>query len=269
MNENMLEKFEDFRNTPLNVKERSASQKSDELFLRKAKIYKCLGPEDDRLQVQVLPELQGIDESEMEDLPKYPPLIKGTVITGKNHVEDGDAADYVWCVCTPDLQVGYILGLSNIFGDPNIKYKDSYSFWDVKSFLGQRRVLPEKFNYNRIQVVNWFTGDDGGYIQCYDRSNGNWFLVNTSGTLITVQQKEIMMRCGSPPNPISAGPVAHSEIKMTPNNITITSPAVEFNSLDIKLGHSGMKVATTITEDVGIAANGIPFFANPAINVTI
>ena len=148
----MMKKFGEFTsNNPLNMKERSALQTSDELYFRKAKIYKCLGPEDDRLQVQVLPELQAIDEAEMEDLPKYPPLIKGTVITGKSHVEDGDAADYVWCVCTPDLQVGYIIGLSNVFGETHTKYTDSYSFWDVKSFLGQRRVLPDTFNYNRIQ----------------------------------------------------------------------------------------------------------------------
>jgi len=256
--------LDEFHNDPLNMNKRKALTFSDEYVFRKAKIYKCLGPGDDRLQVQVLPELQGIDDEEMEDLPKYPPWVKGQVITGKSHVVDGDDAEYVWCICTPDLQVGYIVAKANVFGKSTVKYEDSYSYRDVKSFLQQRRALPSDFDYNHIQVVQWVASDRGGMIQCYNYLTGDWVLLNTSGSIITVQQQKIYMRVGTPPNPVTVGAVAHSSITMTPDKIDFHAPTIEFDARNLILAHHGMKAAGCVGNSPSVD-NGVPVI--PASNV--
>jgi len=151
---------------PLDMNRRNAINYSDEFVFRKAKIYRQCGPRDDRLQVQVMPELNGIDESEMEYLPKYPPFIKGEVVMGRAHVDHGDAADFVWVLCTPDLQVGYVLGIANVFGRSTERYNHSYSHRDVRSFLQQRQALPADFDYNHLRVTHWVAGEGGSIHLC-------------------------------------------------------------------------------------------------------
>jgi hypothetical protein len=248
--------FNEFSNKPLQMENRAAKTFSDEFVIRKAKIYRCLGPSDDRLQLQILPELQGIDDEEMDDLPKYPPFIKGTVITGRSHKEDGDKAEYVWVLCTPDLQLGYVLGKSNVFGEPNKKYPDSYSWKDVKSFLRERRALPDDFDYKHLQVTNWVTSDKGGMINCFNYLTGDWVLLNTSGTILTIQQKKIYLRVGTPA-PGGAFPVAFSAITMTQDKIHVKTPNFELDATDAILGHHGMNAMATVSAGVLVGRNGV------------
>jgi len=56
-------------------------------------------------------------------------------------------ADFVWIICTPDFQVGYILGKNNIFGDSTVKYRDSYCWNNVRDYFTQTRAIPENFDY--------------------------------------------------------------------------------------------------------------------------
>jgi hypothetical protein len=247
--------FEEFTNTPMKMNIRSNPSYSDEMVFRRAKIYKVLGPKDDRLQVQVLPELMGIEDSEMDDLPKYPPFIKGTVITGKSHKDDGDKAEYVWVLCTPDLQMGYILGKANTFGDTAKKYPDSYSWSDVKSFLRERRALPEDFDYKHLTVINWVISDKGGFINCFNYLTGDYVLLNTSGTIFTMQQKRLYMRVGTPK--AGGGKTAFSAITMTTDKIHFKSPNIEFDAEDLVLAHNGLNGFGTASAGVLIGKNGI------------
>lgn len=259
-------KFEEFMNTPMNMNSRKELNYSDEFVIRKAKIYRCLGPNDDRLQLQVLPELQNIDDEEMDDLPKYPPFFQGQVITGLSYKEDGDKAEYVWVICTPDLIVGYILGKANIFGESDKKYEYSYNYSSIKSFIQQRKALPDDFDYNHIQIVNWVATDTGGMIQCYNYITGDWVLLNTSGSIITVQQKRIYMRVGSPPDPISAGPVGFSSVEMTPDKFFVKSTTIELDSKMLILGKHGLQLGAL----AGMAPsndNGVPVVPIPNILV--
>jgi hypothetical protein len=247
-------KFDEFMNSPLDMDKRKLPEFSDELVIRKARIYKILGPKDDRVQLEVMPECMGIEDSEKDDLPKYPPFIKGTVITGKSFKEDGDEADYVWVICTPDLQIGYVLGPANVFGDPTKKYPDSYSWNDVKSFLRERRALPDDFDYKHIRITNWLATDKGGLVEFYNYLTGDMGIINTSGTIFTLQQKRIYMRVGTP-NPSSRA--AFSAITMTADRVTIKSPNFELDCDDVLLARHNLNALGTATSGVLIGKNGV------------
>jgi hypothetical protein len=248
---------------PYDLKERSGNSFSDELVIRKAKIYKVLGPNDDRLQVQPMPEFMGINKEEMENLPCYPMFNKGEVITGdsiKDLKKDNKVKpEFVICLCTRDFSVGYVLGKPNIFGS-GVKeeaFPDSYKWEDIRNFLVQRTACPEDFEYKNLMVTTFFATDKGGMINCYNRKTGDWVLLNTTGSIITVQQKEIYMRVGSPPNPVSSGPVGFSSIKMTGDKIFIKAPNIEFDYNDLVLGHDGLVLGGLLTQGPVIGRNGV------------
>jgi hypothetical protein len=257
------DKINEFKNSPFEMNERSLPTFSDELVFRKAKIYKVLGPKDDRLQLQIFPECMGIPDEEMDDLPKYPPFIKGTVITGKSIKEDGDEADSVWVLCTPDLQIGYVLGPSNIFGDPTKKYPDSYSWKDVKSFLRERRALPDDFDYKHIRITNWVATDKGGLVEFYNYLTGDWGIINTSGSIFTLQQKQIYLRVGTPN---SSSRSAFSAITMNADKTHIKTPNFELDADMVILAHHNLKALGTVSSGVLIGKNGVS--ANVIDNVT-
>jgi hypothetical protein len=258
---------------PYDLKERSGNSFSDELIIRKARIYKILGPGDDRIQVQPLPEFMKINEEEMENLPCYPMFRKGEVITGNSikdsKKDDKETSEYVVCLCTRDFSVGYILGKPNVFGSgvKEEKFNDSYSWSDVRTFLAQRQALPEDFEYKNLMVTTFFATDKGGMINCYNRKTGDWVLLNTTGSIITVQQKEIYMRVGSPPNPVSSGPVGFSMIKMTGDKIHFKAPNIEFDYNDLVLGHNGMVLGGLLTQGPVIGRNGVS--VNPVSTIHV
>jgi len=259
-------KFSEFMNPALDINNRTAASFSDELVIRKAKIYKCLGPTDDRLQVQIFPELQGIPDSEMDDLPKYPAFFKGEVITGKSIKDDGEEAEFVWCMCTPDLQVGYILGKSNIFGDPSKKYVDSYSWSDVRSFIQERNLVIEDFDYKHLHVLNFVISDEGGFINVYNYLTGDYILLNTSGSIFSLQQKQIFMRVGTPASP-KQGRTAFSSITITDNNITLETPNLHLHGDQIKLGKAPSLKVLGCPGGVLLGKNGVSASAVSSVSI--
>jgi hypothetical protein len=264
---------------PYDIIERIGNNFSDELVVRKAKIHKIMGPGDDRLQVQPLPEFMKIASEEMDNLPIYPMFFKGTVITGDATIEDkkplksnteGEIkAEFVWCICTRDFSVGYVLGKMNVFGSgvKDEKYKDSYSWQNVKTFLAQRQALPKDFDYKNLIVTTFFATDRGGMINCYNRKTGDWVLLNTTGAILTVQQEQIYMRVGSPPNPVSSGPVGFSMIRMTGDKIHMKAPNIELEATDLVLGHHALNLGATLTQGPIIGRNGVAVVPIPDIHV--
>jgi len=191
----------------------------------------------------------------MKNLPEYPMFFQGEVITGLSRKKDGDSAEFVWVFCTPDFQVGYILGKANNFGDSTKKYENSYGYSKVKEFLSARRAVPEDFDYAHIQVVKWIESDKGGMIECYNYLTGDWILLNTSGTILTLQQKRMYLRVGTPPKP--ARPSAFSAITMTADKIHFKSPNIEFDAQDLVLGHHNLLLSGTLSAAPLIGKNGM------------
>ena len=89
----------------------------DELHLYRAVIVDNVKAGDDRLQVRILPwqaEVTGEDE---ENLPKFPPFIKGQVIRGYTEKDPGPEGlpTSIWVLSNVDFNFGFVLGPVNEF----------------------------------------------------------------------------------------------------------------------------------------------------------
>jgi len=251
------QKFGEFMNSPMNMEQRNQKTYSDEFVIRKAEIYEVMGPKNDKLKVQILPEFYGIDEEEMKNLPEYPMFYQGEVITGLSRKVDGDMAESVWVICTPDFQVGYILGKANNFGKLNKNYENSYGYSKVKEYMAARQAVPEEFDYNHVEVIRWVESGQGGLIECYNYLTGDYILLNSSGSIITLQQKRIFIRVGTPNDDKNSDPTAFSAITMTPDEVFIKTPNFVLDANDVTLGKHNLNLLGTLTSGVVIGRNGI------------
>jgi hypothetical protein len=267
--------FNEFKKPdPFDYENRLPNSFSDEFIIRKAKIYQIMGTEDrsyndNRLQVQPMPEFFGIIDEEMDNLPIFPMFTKGSMITGISYKEDKEKAEYVTCLCNRDFSVGYILGLANDAGSGirEEKFGNSYGYNNIKTFLAQRQVLPKSFEYKDLVVITFFESDQGGMLNCYNRKTGDWVLLNSAGSILTVQQENIFMRVGSPANPPTSGPVGFSMIHMTGDKILIKSPNVEIDANDLVLGKHSLYLCGTLTQGPIIGRNGVA--AQPIDNIHV
>jgi hypothetical protein len=227
---------------------------SDELVLRKARIYKILDKDNNQLQVWPLPDLAGIPENEYDNLPIFQPFYPGKFITGRTVIDDGkDKADLVWCVCTKDFQVGYILGLcSQFYWDDDQKTKaGSVKFSELEKYCRERKCWSSDFKYEDLVVIRATRNPQrGGMVEFYNRNTGDWYLINTTGAMISVQRDKIYMRVGSPGK-------AFSSIDISGNSIDFKTNSINFSKCQqITLGHSGMKLAK-IPVGVSVGRNGV------------
>ena len=254
---------------PFYSKDRKAPSSSDDLHVYKAVIYKNLGPNDDRLQVRIIPNMLGIKNEELDSLPRYPAFIKGQMITGYTEYDKGIRdASRVYVLATSDFTVGYILGLANDFeGNTEAKFKESIHWRSIKSFLTERGIKPDDFEYCDIQIVTR-TGekDSGGLLILYNFRTGDYFILNQSGTFLTIQSDKIVMRVGSPGKP--GENVNFSQIKMTGERIEIITPTLDITSPEVFLGHSGAYLAATnAPEGVAVGVDGVTFGSVTTIHV--
>ncbi|MCF0125563.1 MAG: hypothetical protein HUJ68_07395 [Clostridia bacterium] len=242
----------------------------DEFVIRKAKIYKIFDESNNKLQVWPLPDLANIPENEYDNLPIYQPFFPGTFTTGKSVVADGkDKADLVWCICTRDHQVGYILGLcSQFYWDNKEKTEaSSVKFKALADYCRKRKCWSTDFKYEDLVIVKAAQNPQrGGMIEFYNRNTGDWFLINSAGSMITVQRDKMYLRVGSPSD--SSGVSSNfSSIELTANSINLMTNEINFSKCQsIIFGHSGQLLAT-IPSGTSIGRNGV--MVNSASNIHV
>lgn len=220
--------------------DRTALSKSDELYVYKAKIYDNCRDGDDRLQVRILPYMAAIPDTDLVNLPRYPPFFKGQVIRGFTEKDDGvDKASLVFVIANSDFTFGYVMGLANSFPGPakDDLFLESYNFSRIKSFLTQRGINTSSFNYKDIVVQTLTNSDQGGLIEMYNFRTGEKFIVNKSGTCIVMNQNKIYLRVGSPAETGSSP--TFSKIEMTPADISMKANLINIDGKMIKLGSHG------------------------------
>lgn len=241
----------------MDIADRQAKITDDNLKVYKGIIYKVLGPEDDRLQVKIIPYMKDISVDELDNLPKYPMFFKGQKITGHDLYTYGDKkADFVYVLATSDFTVGYVLGLANEFETQGeAAFTGSASISSVKRYLAQRGALPSEFESSDIVVlINSVEKDKGGILALYNYRTGDFFILNSSGTFATIQTDSVMIRAGSPSQD-GTTKVNSSTIKLTADKIEIKTPFLEVDSPKIVLGHNNMKLCGT-NSLIGVPVDG-------------
>lgn len=229
----------------------------------KAILYKNGNADDNRCQVRILPKQKFIQETEY--LPWYPPLFKGTVITGfaesdKNRPSNQEP-EVLLVLATENFLYGFIVGKMNNFGSVNEgeKFGSNYSFKALKDYTSMVGGL--SFNFQDMVVQNFVTlnendkekGKTGGLLEAYNYKTGAKFIINSAGFGIIIDNSQILLSA------FEDGKF-NSYIKLTPEKLSIKVPVVDFVSDYIFLGHSGKFVAATIG-DTPSACDGKDFTA--------
>jgi len=230
---------------------RDYSPPSTDLKLYKARIYSCGKDGDDRVQVRVLPYMADYETSECGDLPRYPALFKGQVITGYSELEPNpktNMADEVFIVATSDWTVGYVLGLANKFHDCSATpYPESYGFLNVQNYLSTRGL--DAIDYEDIYVDMWNNTKDGGFLIMHNFKKGDVYIINASGTCFVMQADKIYLRVGSPNGTSEGGNNnAFSTATITNTAISFKTKLFDVDAENVVLGHHGLKLLATLAD---------------------
>lgn len=241
-----------------------------DLKIYRARVHDVCKVGDDRLQVRIMPHMADFPSVDDDNLPKYPFMFKGQVITcytELNPDKDGNA-DWVFVAATDDFTVGYIIGLANQFyTSGKSPFVDSYGYKYVQNFISSRGLDTTYVNYEEMVVEKWLTTDKGGMVEMYNYRTGEKYLINSSGTCIIMQFDKIYMRVGNPSGMTNTSSnETFSQIEMTGGEVSIKTKLFNVDAEKVILGHHGLSVVGT-TGSLGVSMEGVDF--NPVSNITI
>lgn len=226
----------------------------NDLKIYRARVIEFGEVGNDMVHCRIIPKHLTVPENEKDNLPWFPPFIKGTVVKCKSEKDDGKAsAECVWVVATEDFHFGYVLGLANPAGglDGEGFGPHSYNYNEAMKMVATNGMDTSTFSYEDMQVVFFGMTKDGGILECYNFRTGDFYLITGSGTSIIMKQEQIHIRCGSPNE-------LHSSIDLTPGNISMDADNIIINGKKaVNLGMEGMSVAMIPADCPPLSVDGI------------
>lgn len=152
---------------------------------------------DSRLTVRILPHMKDVD---MELLPKYPPFFRDEMITG-------NVGDLVWCICSKDFSVGYVLGNANYntyqdmdFDKAGDEEDDTLVYTSIKSQMKRdmRSIWNQTFgmgapDFGKMKVTYW----KENCIHFVNTNNGGSYIMYSNGNLQIMEPNRFLVRIGN------------------------------------------------------------------------
>lgn len=229
--------------------ERQIPEYSDSLHIYKARIVSKPDPGDDRLEVRIVPYMVSLPTT--DPLPKYPPFFKGQVIVGYTEKEDKELADYVWVAALPDFTVGFVLGLANSHESRAKKYSHSYNYKDLIQSLSQRGLIPSYMSYKDMHVQYW----NDNVIEMVNIRSGDKYIVQSTGNIIAMEKNQIYLRVGTGDSKLDGEKNKFSAIRITRDELSLTSPHIRLRGKKISVGEAGLYLAA-IASSIPIMVQG-------------
>ena len=225
----------------------------DELHLYRAVIVDNVKAGDDRLQVRILPWQAEIVGEEEENLPRFPPFIKGQVVRGyteKNPGPEGTPTS-IWVLSNVDFNYGFVLGPVNEFnGAINGALTTSWNYKETKSILTVAGAMPNGFLYEDCEIK---TNEANTFIEISSYKSPFKVMMTDKGTMFVMKETEvfIMSRAGTQPGDQA------SYIKMTPSKIECKAKVFDLSKSDaVVLGHHGLSALGTFS-DTPVPCEGV------------
>lgn len=242
-----------------------------DLHLYRARVHDVGSIGDDRLQVRIMPYMADYPDTDVENLPRYPSMFKGTVFscwTELNPSPDTGLPDWVFVAATEDFTVGYVIGIANQFYACNdTPFVDSYGYSYVQNFISGRGLDTSYVNYDEMVIEKWVAeSKSGGFVEMYNYKTGEKYYINASGTCFIIQYDKIYMRVGSPSGAKDANTTKFSQMEMDAGSINFKTDLFNVDAKNVVLGHHGLNVVGT-TASTGISVEGVDF--NPNTRITI
>lgn len=200
---------------------------------------------DNRLQVKILPYMEGIEDSKC---PCFPSFFRDELYTGKE-------GEYVWVICDDEYSIGYVFGLANYNTYCDVTEENGESIYN-KSMDGVNLSIPEdlrtEVTNNSIKVLNtalslvntkieyW----DNDCIHYIERSKGGKVIAYRNGTMYIFRPNEMIIKLGS------------NVIKLDSDSICMSSPNLKLQGDRVGLGKN--PTAKVLINEVGTGMGAIP-----------
>ena len=208
-----------------------------------AEVVGVCNDDDDRLQIKILPQMEGISDSMC---PKWPYFFRGEVLTGK-------IGELVWCICDNEFNIGYVLGLANYntYTDDNFTTTKDRTTQETINLSIPNENLKEKIqdaslkilgttlSFQNVKVTYW----DENSIHMVERSSGGIIAAFAVGSLFVMRPDEFVVHIG--------GSNSNSTFK-------IDSKTIGFQSENIKLQGDNVGLGNNPTGTV-LVTNGTSF----------
>ena len=259
---------------------------SGNLIFKKARIYSNCTKGSDMLRVRILPDMEGLEE---DLLPYYAPFSPCTIIKGASELElkssnKATAATVVWCVCTTDFKVGWILFEANSqYGIEDTQVSSPWGFDSFKTQLERMQIVTNadyselRVNLTTAPISDTFlsagvttTATEGGTVGSVKKGTaasldvvnvrtGERCIMLQAGTCLFLGQGEIFLRVGNPGQESNQGSDRASTIHMTTDTIDFKAKYIKFHpGAFIKLGDL-TSAHIPIMYGASTAVDGTPF----------
>ena len=198
-----------------------------------AKVVGTSKNNDNRLQVQIIPHMEGIPT---ELCPKWPFFFKDELCSGKS-------GDMVWCICDDNFTIGYILGIANFTTFVSEDFESTYhpynkskvslslpysDFEDGESTLQKAsiKLKGETLNFSDYKALYW----DSTCIHLIDRTSGSFIIAYSSGSLFIMSSSLFAIHIGD----ADSG----SYLKLNSEGFSIKGDSIRLQAPDIGLGEN-------------------------------
>ena len=263
----------------LNFNKRMIPSSSDDLHFYKARIYRNSDtPGDDRLQVRILPYMEDILEPELMNLPWFPSLDNHKVIRGLPEMLVGEEeAGMVLVLANSDFTIGWVVCPLNSFPDSYDKLEYNWEYKEVKELLGKMGITGKNFNYEYLEVNQYYKGVNAGefpldptetggmYFEITNILNGNKVFLNSNLSCIGLIGNKVMLcsRAGTEDN------MPQSKITIEPGQITLRSRQITLDyDVNLNMGKGGGYVPRIFGPAVPtFTSTGMCLFGDPQVNI--
>lgn len=203
---------------------------------------------DDRIQVRVLPQMEGIDK---DKCPMWPSFFRDELYTGS-------IGDYVWVICDEEFSMGYVFGIANYNTYPDRTLVSSgetsgiYETATDGTYLSIPKELRDNTSAAAIEIGGQalslidakITYWDTQCIHFIERTTGGKIIAFNNGTLYIFRSNECIIRIGK------------SIIKLGESSLSLSGSKVQIDSTYVGLGHNACN--NVMTNDAKTCLCSIP-----------
>lgn len=220
-----------------------------QLFFHRGVIYNNQTQNTDMLQIRIIPDMSNIEDPD-NNLPYYAPFNPTTIIKGVSEKDSGkeSKATQVWVLCTNDFKIGWVFSEANDqyeINEKNVRFP--WTFNAFKNHILRQHISTSGWKYEELKVMfsnapfvrNYDSGGTPETAVSLDVINvrtGERAIMLQSGTSITIMQKGIKLRAGSPDSSPSIIDITPEKIDMVANTISL------WGRNSTSLGKHGMQV---------------------------
>lgn len=210
-----------------------------------AKVVDTSAITDNRLQVKVLPFMEGIEDSKC---PFWSSFFKDELYTGKK-------GDYVWVICDDEYSIGYVFGMANYTTYSDVTLENGQSVFQTSAegiSLSIPKELREKISsvsikstgmalsLENVKVTYW----DDDCVHYVEKSTGGKIQAYRNGTLYIFRPDEFLVKIGN------------SIIRLNSDSFSVNSGAIQLESSKVRLGKNPTNAV--LINDSGSGSGAIP-----------